>query len=75
AEEVVDYLVGVLGMTGVEAYRLASLVVDFKVAEAVNVNKVVIAEIHKDRLRPLVGGADVPIVGRGHHRPAGSSVS
>ena len=74
-EEVVDYLVGVLGMPDVEAYRLSSLVADFKVAEAVNVNKVVIAEIHKDRLRPLVGGADVPIVGRGHHRPAGSSVS
>ncbi|MEV4002396.1 hypothetical protein [Actinomadura sp. NPDC049753] len=39
-----------------------------------NVNKVVIAEVHKDRLRPLVGGA-VPIVGGGLHSPAGSSVS
>lgn len=64
-QEVVDYLVTVMAMSGVEAYRLSSLLVDFKVAEAVNGNKVVVAEVHKDRLRPL-GRADVPAVGGPH---------
>lgn len=74
-QEVVDYLVAVMAMGDAEAYRFSSLVVDFKVAEAVNGNKVVVAEIHKDRLRPLAGGADVPVVGGGIHSPACRPVS
>ncbi|WP_433464974.1 acetamidase/formamidase family protein [Spirillospora sp. CA-128828] len=69
-QEVVDYLVNVMAMRDVEAYRFSSLVVDFKVAEAVNGNKVVVAEVHKDRLRPLTDGAGVPVVGGGLHSPA-----
>ncbi|NDU77669.1 acetamidase [Actinomadura sp. DSM 109109] len=63
--EVVGYLTGVMGMRNDDAYRFAGLAVDFKVAEAVNGNKVVVAEILKDRLRPLVGGAAVRVMGGG----------
>ncbi|MGW2306487.1 acetamidase/formamidase family protein [Actinomadura luteofluorescens] len=65
--EVVDYLIAVMGMRDDEAYRFSGLLADFKVAEAVNGNKVIVAEVHKDRLRPLLGGADLPVVGGGLH--------
>jgi acetamidase/formamidase len=63
--EVVDYLVGVLRLKVADAYAFAGLLADFKVAEAVNGNKLVCAALGKKHLRPLVGGADVPVVGDG----------
>ncbi|GAA2399785.1 acetamidase/formamidase family protein [Actinomadura vinacea] len=74
-QEVVHYLANVLGMEDVDAYTLSSLVGDFKIAEAVNGNKVIVVEIDKDLLHPLVNGADVPVVGGGPQPPAGRPVS
>lgn len=74
-QEVVDYLVTVTGMSEADAYRFSSLLADFKIAEAVNGHKVVVAEVGKDRLRPLLGGAVVPVVGGGLDSSARPSIT
>ncbi|MGI5205153.1 acetamidase/formamidase family protein [Spirillospora sp. CA-108201] len=73
--ELVDYLVTVTGMSDADACRFSSLLADFKIAEAVNGNKVVVAEVDKDRLRPLPGGAGVPVVGGGLDSSARPSIA